>query len=224
MKTSKRPFIALTILLCLIVVIAFLLVRYWYQPTYEYVYTDDARVDGVIVSIVAENMGQVVQIPYDVNDEISEQQPVAKLKVPVITAIPSSDNPKYVYQNILSPISGTIANRMVDVGDTVSPGQALFTVIDPNNMWVVANIDENKIKRVEQGQCVDIHVDATDEILSGKVEYIIPLTTTIVQRQAAGSVVVAANTQDVPVKILLNKNAYPSIYPGLSVEVTIYTK
>jgi multidrug resistance efflux pump len=216
---SRRRIIALVVLVCALVLSFFLLQRYWYQPTYSFVYTDNARIDGAGVDVVAENQGQVVRLPYDTGDKVEKLHSVATLKI----AVPVSANVRYIHQNILAPLSGIIASRWVNLGDTVSPGQRLLTIIDPNDIWVIANIDENKINRIKPGQIVDIHVDATDETLPGSVEYIVPLTTSMVQQPVGSSVVVAANAQDVPVKIILEQKGNYPLYPGLSAEVTIYT-
>lgn len=220
----RRLLVALTVLVCFLALLAFLLMHYWYLPTYDFVYTDDARIDGAVVSVVAQNLGQVVELPYDVGDKIEKMHPVAKLKVTLIPSTRSPDSPEYIYQNILAPVSGIVADRLVDMGDTISPGQSLLTIIKPDEFWVIANISENDIDRIKPGQRVDIHVDATDETLLGEVEYIIPLTTSIIGRPPGSSVVVAANTQDVPIKIIFDRKDTYLPYLGLSVEVTIHTK
>lgn len=221
---SRRRIITLVAFVCILVLAFFLLQHYWYQPTYSFVYTDNARIDGTAVNVVAQNGGQVVQLPYDTGDKVEKLHSVATLKITLVATMPSSDSPQYVQQNITAPISGIVASRWVNLGDTVSPGQRLLTIIDPDDIWVIANIDENEIHRVKPGQRVDIHVDATNETLPGSVEYIIPLTTSMAQRPAGSSVVVAANTQDVPVKITFEQKGNYHLYPGLSTEVTIYTK
>jgi multidrug resistance efflux pump len=235
---SRRRIIALVVLAVVLFLSVFLLQHYWYQPTYSFVYTDNARVDGTAVDVVAENGGQVMQLPYDTGDKVEKLHPVAQLKISLAASTSASGaasilsspeattevNPRYMRQNILAPLSGIIAGRWVNLGDRVLPGQRLLTIIDPDDIWVIANIDENEIQRVKPGQRVDIHVDATDETLPGSVEYIMPLTTSVVQQPAESSVVVAANTQDVPVKIIFEQKGNYLLYPGLSTEVTIYTK
>lgn len=233
----RRRVISLAALVGIMLLAFFLLQHYWYQPTYCFVYTDNARIDGTAVDVVTEYEGEVKELPYDTGDEVQKLQPVAQLKITlpaspippeVVSGLnlgPSSENaPSYMRKNILAPLSGIIAGRWVNVGDRVSPGQRLLTIIDPDNIYVIANIDENDIQRIMPGQRVDIHVDATNETLPGVVNYIMPLTTSVVQQPAESSVVVAANTQDVPVKILLEQNSNYLLYPGLSTEVTIYTK
>lgn len=220
-----RLFIALIILAAALVVSYFLLLRYWYRPTYVFVYTDNARIDGALVKVIAENRGQVVQLPYDTGDYVYKDQIIVTLRGTTAIGVPSDiGSQKYYYQYVLAPVSGIIVSRGVNPGDLASPGQSLLTIADLNDLWVIANIDENDIYRIKPGQRVDIHVDATDEILQGKVAYIVPSTTSIVQQGNTPSLIVAANTQDIPVKISFNQKDQGRLYPGLSTEVTIYTK
>lgn len=220
-----RRFIALAVLAAALVIAYFLLIHYWYQPTYIFVYTDNARIDGTLVNVTAESRSQVVDIPFDTGDYVDRDQTIVSLRGSA-AAGPSSDisGQKYFYQYITAPVSGIIVSRWVNKGNTVSPGQQMLTIADLNDLWVIANIDETEIIRVKPGQRVDIHVDATDEILQGRVEYIVPSTTSIAQRGSGPSVVVAANSQDVPVKISFEQKNRYRLYPGLSAEVTIYTK
>lgn len=223
---KSRRIIAAGVLVLALSLASFLLSRYWYQPTYSFVFTDNARIEGTRVKVVAENHGQVVRLLYDTGDEVERLQPVATVRVNVAGSGLPSDNRglKYIYQNLLAPVSGVVVSRDVDVGETVSAGQPLVTLVDPGDLWVIANVDENVVGRVRPGQQVDIHVDATDETLLGTVEFIVPSTTSIVQRPAGNSLVVAANTQYVPVRINFEQKGDYRLYPGLSVEVTIHTK
>ncbi len=216
---KRRRIIAFAALVVVLLLGFFLLEHYWYEPTYRYVYTDNARIDGTAVDVVTDYGGEVKELPYDTGDQVEKLQPVAQLRIALAASTPSSgaaslfsspppsEESLYMRKNILAPISGIVAGRWVSVGDRVAPGQRLLTIIDPNDIYVIANIDENDIQRVKPEQKVDVHVDATNETLAGTVDYIMPLTTSVVQQPAESSVVVAANTQDVPVKIFLEQNS-----------------
>lgn len=74
---------------------------------------------------------------------------------------------------VISPISGTVSKRFVDRGQIVQPGQPLLVVNDPHEKWVVANVEETKIRRVHQGAKVRVEVDAfPGKEFSGRVEFI----------------------------------------------------
>lgn len=203
----------------------FLLLNYWYQPTYDFVYTDNARIDSSLVRVMVDNRGQVINLPYDTGAIVKKDQIIATLRGVTAVGVPSDvGSQTYFYQYIQAPVSGVVVSRGVNQGDIASPGQTLLTIADLSNLWVIANIDENDVNRVKPGQRVDIHVDATDEILQGKVETIVPLTTSIATLGGNPSLIVAANTQEVPVKISFEQKEPGRLYSGLSVEVTIYTR
>ncbi|HZR46815.1 MAG TPA: efflux RND transporter periplasmic adaptor subunit [Candidatus Manganitrophaceae bacterium] len=74
-----------------------------------------------------------------------------------------------------SPLSGTIIEKNVTLGQTVGsdPAQNLFTVADLSTVAVVGEIFEKDISEVELDQEISITVDAyPDLIFHGKIDYI----------------------------------------------------
>ncbi|MBU6452257.1 MAG: efflux RND transporter periplasmic adaptor subunit [Cyanobacteria bacterium REEB67] len=66
---------------------------------------------------------------------------------------------KISYFNITSPIDGVIVTRSVDPGEAVAPGQILFSVADPNAIYMKGFIQEGKLSQVKLGQKADIFLD-----------------------------------------------------------------
>jgi len=60
---------------------------------------------------------------------------------------------------IPAPVSGYVAKRSVQVGQRVAPGDALMSVIPPDQMWVEANFKEAELRNVGIGQPVTLTVD-----------------------------------------------------------------
>lgn len=134
------------------------------------------------------------------------------------------------YCKIYSPVEGRVTARTVDVGNYVSPGQALFMLVDPR-VWITANFKETQLTRLRPGQRVTIHVDAfpghtwhgrVDSIQmgSGARFSVLPV------ENATGNFVKLV--QRVPVKIVFdagpNTNDAPMLSPGLSVEPWVKVK
>jgi len=128
------------------------------------------------------------------------------------------------YCKIYSPVEGRVTMRTVEVGNWVSPGQALLMLVDPR-VWVTANFKETQLTHMRPGQPVTIHVDAfpghswhghVDSIQMGSGERFSVLPA----ENATGNFVKIV--QRVPVKILFdsgpNTNDAPMLSPGLSVE------
>jgi membrane fusion protein (multidrug efflux system) len=74
---------------------------------------------------------------------------------------------------IASPIRGVISKRMADQGQMVQPGQPILVVNDPEDKWVVANVEETKVRRVRPEAKARIEVDAfPGHTFEGRVEFI----------------------------------------------------
>ncbi|MBD8879474.1 MULTISPECIES: HlyD family secretion protein [Rhodanobacter] len=68
---------------------------------------------------------------------------------------------------IVAPVSGYVAQRSVQLGNSVTPGQPLMSVIPLHNLWVDANFKENQLGHIRIGQPATI----TTDLYGGKVEY-----------------------------------------------------
>ena len=71
---------------------------------------------------------------------------------------------------ITAPIAGVVAKQSVMPGDIVQPGQAIYSINNLDNVWVIANFEETKVRDIHIGEPVEISVDAyPNRPLMGKV-------------------------------------------------------
>lgn len=126
---------------------------------------------------------------------------------------------------IYSSINGYVGEKSVEVGQTVSSGLTLLTLI-PNQIFVTANFKETQVGKMHAGQAVDIGVDAYKGVaFHGKVLSINPAsqnTYALVPAQNSTGNFVKV-TQRIPVKISID-DADPDKYPmrpGMSVEASV---
>ena len=71
---------------------------------------------------------------------------------------------------ILAPSKGGITNLQVEEGYYASTGVPLMTFIEFDNVWIQANMRENNIANIEQGDAVDIVLDvAPGKVFQGRV-------------------------------------------------------
>jgi HlyD family secretion protein len=76
---------------------------------------------------------------------------------------------------IRAPFSGVVTLQDAKVGNAVSPGNTLISIISQNQMYVEANISEIQIGKIKMGDKVSITFDAfPNEKFSGAVAYIEP--------------------------------------------------
>jgi HlyD family secretion protein len=76
---------------------------------------------------------------------------------------------------ITIPIDGVISERYVELGEFVSVGSLIATVIDLKHVWVMAYVSEKNLGKVKLGQQGKVMVDSFPEKeFIGKVTYISP--------------------------------------------------
>lgn len=68
---------------------------------------------------------------------------------------------------ILAPVDGYVAQRSVQLGSSVAPGQPLMSVVPLHRLWVDANFKENQLRHIRIGQPATIITD----LYGGDVAY-----------------------------------------------------
>lgn len=132
------------------------------------------------------------------------------------------------YCIIKAPISGYIAQKSIQVGDWVQPGQPLFAIVPLHRIYVEANFKETQLGDIRLGQPATIQADIyPDHTYHGRVVGIRAGTgaafALLPPENATGNWIKVV--QRVPVKIQI-ENPLPPKYPlrvGLSLEVTVST-
>jgi RND family efflux transporter MFP subunit len=61
--------------------------------------------------------------------------------------------------SVQAPFSGVVAQRQANAGDVVSPGTALFTVVDPGSMQLEASVPAEALAQVRVGMPVEFKVN-----------------------------------------------------------------
>ncbi|RFB81124.1 HlyD family secretion protein [Methylovirgula sp. 4M-Z18] len=129
------------------------------------------------------------------------------------------------YTKIYAAADGTVANKSVEEGNFVQPGQVLFSAV-PDTLYITANYKETDLTNVRPSQPVNIRVDAFPNLrLKGHVDSIQRGTgaqfALLPPENATGNFVKIV--QRVPVKIVFDDpgEALRWVSPGMSVETKI---
>ena len=127
---------------------------------------------------------------------------------------------------VRAPQDGWVTKRNVNVGNYVTPNQALLSLVTAQ-VWVTANFKEDELARMRPGQTVDISVDAYPSLhLQGHVDSIQlgsgSRFSAFPVENATGNFVKVV--QRVPVKIVIDSGLDPHLpLPlGLSVNPTVH--
>ncbi len=131
---------------------------------------------------------------------------------------------------LYAPISGQIAQRLVNLGESVKANQPIVSIINlgnPDNIWLDAFVRETQVWKIKPGQKVQIHVDAwPKDHFTGHVLEFIPAASQafslLPTQNAAGTFVKVV--QRIPVRIVFDSLKGRTILPGMSAEVRIDRK
>lgn len=61
-----------------------------------------------------------------------------------------------------APFDAVVVNRQRDLGSMLSPGEVLFTLVDPRTIWVLSYIDEARAGPIRVGQAATITLRSMD--------------------------------------------------------------
>ena len=131
------------------------------------------------------------------------------------------------YTRIVAPLDGMVGEKTVQVGNYVSSGAVMLTVVPLDQMYIQANYRELDLRHVRSGQHVTIHVDAYDIDLDGIVDSVPPASgavfSPIPPNNATGNF--TKIVQRLPVKIVVSSTQKLAklLRVGFSVETTIHT-
>ncbi len=161
-----------------------------------------------------------------VDDLESQLVEIRKLDYVNRTALETTESHPLNY-TIHSPLDGQVAERIVQVGQVVSRGQAVISLVDPKDTWVTAKVKETRMGHVRVGQKVDITIDAyPGKKFHGRVFQILPTSAAAISllppENASGTFVKV--TQRVPVRIAFDDAGDVVLRPGLSTEVRIHIR
>ena len=132
------------------------------------------------------------------------------------------------YTVVLAPCDGTLSRKTIQEGELMMPGKPLFSVINDDDKWIIANYRETQRGNIDINNLVEVKVDAfPDEILEGKVIAISNATgaqySVSSPDNSTGNFVKVE--QRIPVKIAFtennDKNIIEQLSSGMNVECKI---
>jgi len=210
MKAAR--IILINIVIFVVLIAAGVAGYYYLYQGWNYISTDDAKVTGVMVTVAPTTSGKLSDWKASIGQTFSQGDEIGMVDS-ATGAI-----------TIPSPITGTVVQNNTTTGEVVGAGQPLATIVDMKNLYIIANIDESKIKDVKVGETVDIVVSVEPgTTITGKVEQIGLATNSmfslIPQDNASGDYTKV--TQLIPVEIQMS--SYPSDFiPGMNATVKIH--
>lgn len=132
------------------------------------------------------------------------------------------------YTVIVAPCDGVTSRRAIQEGQFIQPGQTLLSLVDYDQVWVIANYKETQTANIRRGMPVRIRVDAVPGVkYYGEVSTLSHATgaqySIIPQDNSSGNFVKIE--QRVPIKIVFTeqnrKEDINRLYSGMNVECEV---
>lgn len=80
------------------------------------------------------------------------------------------------YTNVVAPIDGVIAQRLVKQGNLVQLSEAMFRIVDVDPLEAVLNVPERELATIQPGMAVNMSVDAVPgETFVGEIARVSPV-------------------------------------------------
>lgn len=193
---------------------------FWYEGQ-NYISTEDARLAGDVYKVMPRITGKVTSLTVKEGEQVLADQIIGQQDT---NNLATSNLDQAVLR---SPIDGTVIKTLIKAGEIASPGQTVAMVVNKEQLYVSANIEETVIHKIREGQTVDIRVDTfSGKALKGTVTDIGKAT------NSTFSLLPATNTsgnftkvtQRIPIKIAIDDQQGLDLSPGMSTVIKIHLK
>ena len=203
-KLSRNSHIALGLIAFLIIAGASG-VAYWKYSSGR-IYTDKAEISAPTSDLAPQNAGILQEVFVKQGDYINANSIVARV-----------DN-----ELIKTKDAGVVTKTQDSIGKLFNRGEAVVTVVNPNDLRVVGHIDEDKgLNEIKIGQHATFTVDAFgSKKFDGIVDEISPSAR---QGDIVFNISDKRETRVFDVKIRFNTTQYPELQNGMSAKLWIYT-
>ena len=177
---------------------------YW-QIISKRVYVDTASIVAPEIDLSPSQPGTLEDVYVNEGDSVNANQTVARVGDQLIQA----------------KIAGIIVSVPDTVGAQVNSGSPVVTMIDPTQLRVVGQVDENKgLNKIQVGDTVTFTVDAFgSKQFSGIIDEVSP---TSKQSQIVFNISDQREEQQFDVKARFDTSAYPQLKNGMSARMWIY--
>jgi membrane fusion protein, multidrug efflux system len=130
------------------------------------------------------------------------------------------------YTHIVSPVSGVVGKKAVEVGQQIERGQQLLAIVPLDDIWVTANFKETQLRRIKLGQRVTIHVDALASNYSGYVDGLAGASgevySVLPPENATGNYIKVVQRFPLRIRFDPGQDSEHRLRPGMSVEPIVW--
>ncbi len=133
---------------------------------------------------------------------------------------------KLSYCRIYAIADGKLGKRNIDEGQFIQAGTPLFSIVNTNSQWVVANFKESQLKNIHVGGIVHLKIDGYPKLdVQGKIISLSDATgakfSLLPPDNATGNFVKVTQRVPVRIEILEEKKFKDILRAGMSVVVSV---
>ena len=202
-KSTRNKIIA--IISCIVILLGAIGGYIYYTIASKTVYIENSSVSAPVINLSPVAGGTLEEVFVNVGDQVQNSDPIARVGNELIKA----------------KSAGQILSVSTNIGANFGPGQVVATMINPNDLRVVGQVEEDKgLADIKVGQSAVFTVDAFgSKKYSGIIDQIDPTSDT-------GDIVFnISNTRqemNFDVKVRFDVNQYPELKNGMSAKLWIY--
>ena len=201
----KKPWVQSVAGIILIVVV--LIGLLYFKSTSSYIAIDMSQISAPIIIIGPESEGILSEIYVKPGDKVVESEPLARVGGETLSA----------------KTAGIVISTVNTPGQVFMPGSAVVSMIDPNQLRVVGEIDENKgLSSIKVGDSVIFTVDAFGGTeFTGIVDEISPTSN---QSGVVFSISDKREIKQFDIKVRYDTALHPEFKNGMSAKLRIYAR
>lgn len=213
---AEKRKIAVGLVFVLMIVTVLGVVGYYKYEDYYFASSEDAKVSGDTVKVIPQITAKILEVNFE------EGSVVTKDEILVRQDMANQISQDMTVGLVRAPESGIVVKKQCEVGEIASPSQTVAVIMQPEKMYITANIEEKKIKYVKIGDKVELTLDSyPGEKFEGVVKSVGEVSTSffsLFPSSTNGNF--TKITQKVPVKIDFEKGD-KKIMPGVNAYVKI---
>ncbi len=81
----------------------------------------------------------------------------------------STLNSQIAKKNVYAPISGVVDMEFLSQGETAGPGMPIVRILNTSKLKIVADLQENMLGSIKQGQVVEVYIPSLDKTINSKI-------------------------------------------------------
>lgn len=180
---------------------------YWYVSS-KTIYIDDSVISAPLINLSPVNSGILQAVYVNEGDMVTADEPVALVGDEVVKATTAGE--------IVS-----VDNNIGEYVNTLTGNGTVATMIDPTQLRVVGNLDENKgLSEIQVGDPATFTVDAFgSQVFKGVVDEVSP---TSEQSDVVFNISDQRPTNEFAIYVRFDPVQYPQLKNGMSARIWVY--